>query len=282
LDRLAGMYLPGNASQGGPPGVLINSHHPLSRQRFTAAHELAHHRRDRETIFDEDTEWIARGSEHAEDRERIAEAFAAWFLMPLQLVNAMISKFGMEADRLGAEEIYSLALEMGTSYSATVGHLSNLKKLGRSQRDRLQRITPQAIKSAIGALGTVADAWKNAWLVRPPRHDLEVTPLEGDALVVEVPEVPSSGYLWEATYIPPGLSLVHDEYRAPDRGSLGGRGHHRFMFRIEAAGRRRLHLEMRRPWQSGAAAETFEIDIAAEPQPAPGIVHSRLLVGSGV
>ena len=281
LDRLAGLYLPGNPSSGEPAGVLINAHHPLSKQRFTAAHELAHHRKDREAVLDEDTEWIARGNGLAEDRERIAEAFASWFLMPYQLVDALLGELGLPAHQLSAEDVYALSLEMGTSYAATVGHLANLKRLARTRRDQLQRVSPQAIKSALGALGTIADAWKNAWLVRSHRSDLKVTPLQGDAVVVEVPEAPSSGYLWQPTSVPSGITLVHDEYRAPDGEALGGRGLHRFMFRVDAPGRRRLHLEMRRPWQSGAAAEVFEVDIAADPQPTVGLVQPRLFAESG-
>src|SRR5205823_4956456 len=60
LDRLAGLYLPRAQVGGSKPGVLINAVHPLSKQRFTAAHELAHHRRDRQAVLDADTEWIGR------------------------------------------------------------------------------------------------------------------------------------------------------------------------------------------------------------------------------
>ena len=59
LGRLAGAYIAANATDGSAPGVLIHAGHPLSRQRYTAAHELCHHRRDHATIFDEDTEWLA-------------------------------------------------------------------------------------------------------------------------------------------------------------------------------------------------------------------------------
>ncbi len=85
LDRLAGAYLTGDIVDGSA-GVLINVAHPLTKQRFTAAHELCHHRRDRHIALDEDTEWLSRGENGASDRERIAEAFASWFLMPKPLV----------------------------------------------------------------------------------------------------------------------------------------------------------------------------------------------------
>src|SRR5205809_375622 len=77
LAGLAGLYLP--SQDGNPPGVILNAVHPLSKQRYTAAHELAHHRRDGQVVLDEDTEWMPRAAPALSERERIAEAFSAWF-----------------------------------------------------------------------------------------------------------------------------------------------------------------------------------------------------------
>lgn len=95
LDGLAGMYLPGDPASDTRPGVLINVVHPISKRRYTAAHELAHHRRDRQVVLDAETEWIARGARPTSDRERIAVAFAAWFLMPRRLVTATMQRLGI-------------------------------------------------------------------------------------------------------------------------------------------------------------------------------------------
>lgn len=278
LDHLAGLYLPGDPADGSTPGVLINSAHPLSKQRFTAAHELCHHLRDRQAVFDEETEWAARDGSPATERERLAEAFAAWFLMPKPLVDRTLVSLGLRAEELEGEGAYALALALGTSYAATVRHLSDMRLIGAAHRDRLLRITPQAIKQALGALDVVADAWKNVWLIRTPPPDLAVGAIEGDAVVVEVPETPSSGYIWQPVLPDDGLALVRDEYRAPDGQALGGRGRHRFLFRADAAGRRRVRLEMRRPWQRGDAAETFNIEVTVEPSPAAGMVRTSQLV----
>lgn len=280
LDRVAGMYLPGD---GGRPGALINVLHPPSKQRFTAAHELAHHRRDRLAVLDQETEWIARGVGPESDRERIAEAFAAWFLMPRRLVEATLSRLGLQTNRLDAEGAYALSLELGTSYAATVRHLADMRLLSSQQRDRLLRTAPQAIKRALGALDAVADAWRDVWLVRPAQPDRELGVREGDALWVELPEAPSSGYRWQPAAVPEGLSLVRDEYRAPSEApALGGRGTHRFLFRVDAAGERQMRLEMRRPWQREAVpAEEHRVRIAAEPKPTAGVVSPRLLIGAG-
>ena len=106
------------------------------------------------------------------------------------------------------------------------------------------------------------------------------TVLEGDAVVLEVPETPSSGYLWQLPAAPAGLALMRDEYQALDGDALGGRGWHRFLFRVEASGHFDMVLEMRRPWQRGTAAQTAHVAVTARPQPTSGIVQPGLLVAA--
>lgn len=277
LDHVAGVYLPADET-GGVPGVLINVAHPPSRQRFTAAHELAHHRRDHQATLDVDTEWIARGEDGTSDRERLAEAFAAWFLMPKRLVVATLAGLGLEAPRLQPAGAYALALELGTSYEATVRHLADMHLIVAAHRDRLLRSTPQAIKRELGAVDVMADSWKDTWVIRPSRPAWIVSALEGDAVIMELPAAPSSGYLWEAIALPDSLEFVRDEYRPEDEAALGGEGTHRFYFRVEGAGRRHVRLEMRRPWQRAAPAEAVEVEITAAPGPTAGIVQPNQLL----
>lgn len=284
MDRLAGAYLPANPADGSPPGVLVNVDHPLSRQRYTAAHELWHHRRDRDLIFDAETEWIGRGEDQREDqrseRERLAEAFASWFLMPRRLVDTTIERLNLLPARLDQQGVYALALELGTSYTATVRHLGGMGLISRALRDRLLRITPQAIKQALGDIEVAADAWKDIRLVGPTRGTGMVQAQAGDVLIVEVPEIPSSGYLWRAADVPRIFNLVRDEYRPPVPDALGGQGVHRFVFQVLGAGRQPIRLELGRPWQPGRTVETRNVEVVVEPQPAPGIVQPSLLVGA--
>lgn len=285
LDGVSGIYVPPNAAPDAAPGVLINAVHPLSRQRFTAAHELCHHRRDQAFIIDTHTEWIARGETGYPERERFAEAFAAWFLMPQRLVAATLAGLGFQADQLTPEGAYAVALELGTSYQATVCHLATMNLISATQRDRLLRSTPQAIKLQLGGVEAMADSWKDVWVVRPSRPDWEIGALAGDALLIEIPEAPSSGFRWQLAEVPDGLALVRDEYHPPEvQGHadpiLGGRGQHRFLLRIDTAGRREVRWELRRPWQRDEAAETFAVAIAADAGPTAGIVLPHQLVSA--
>lgn len=278
LDHLAGIYVPADLTDNGIPGVLVNVMHPASKQRFTAAHELGHHRRDRHLVLDRDTEWMARGESRDSDEERLAEAFAAWFLMPRGLVTRTLDALTLAPPRLDPQGAYALSLALGTSFNATVRHLFDMRLIGSTPRNALLRVTPQSIKASLGGLPAVADGRRNVWRINPPAVQSELLPIEGDAVVVEVPETPSSGYVWAPLSVPVGMSFIGDEYHAPDEAALGGTGYHRFLFRVDRPGRRQVTLAMRRPWVPGEAAETVRVAVSAEAAPAAGLVQHGLLV----
>lgn len=280
MERLAGAYLPPNPADGSAPGVLINSDHSLSRQRYTAAHELWHHRRDRDLIFDTETEWLARGDDGKPDRERLAEAFASLFLMPKRLVDETLALLNLTPGGIDERGVYALSLELGTSYTATVRHLAGLRLVAPALRDRLLKATPQAIKQSLGAIDAAADAWRDIRMVGPRPRARAIQAREGDVLVVEVPEIPSSGYLWQATDVPGILNLVRDEYRPSVPDALGSEGVHRFVFRVLGAGHQPLRMELGRPWQPGRTVEIRDVEVVAERPPSPGIVQPSLLVGA--
>ena len=73
-SKVAGLF-----SQAEPAGgcIAINAHHPHERQRWTLAHEYAHFLTARWTA-----EITTLASGRASSTERLAEAFAAHFLMP--------------------------------------------------------------------------------------------------------------------------------------------------------------------------------------------------------
>ncbi len=276
LDHLAGLYLPRDLQEGRDvPAVLINLAHPLSKQRFTAAHELGHHLRNRDVSFDSDTELLAREEAPSTDRE----TFAAYFLMPEHLVKSMLTARDLRADDLDADGAYALSLDLGTSYATTVWRLTDMELLTAERGEQLLRVSPQTIKRRLGGTDIAVNPWKDVYRVQAIHPNIQVAVRQGDAIVLEAPEIPSSGYLWQLTP-PNGLALVRDEYCAADAETLGGKGWHRFLFRVEMSGRLDVIMEMRRPWQHGAAAETAHVAVIAQPQPAPGIVQPKLLVAA--
>lgn len=125
LRGVAGLYAPPTPPSGG--GILISALHPPSRQRFTAAHELGHFWLGHQPSIDQDVELLSRGPTNAGyPQEMVADAFAAWFLMPPELVDLHLEFAGLGAPR-DMPDVYRLALRLGTSFSATAYHLVNLK-----------------------------------------------------------------------------------------------------------------------------------------------------------
>jgi Zn-dependent peptidase ImmA (M78 family) len=100
-------------------------------RRFTIAHELCH------LLFDrgrEEKVAIASGPWAPKDVERRANAFAAMFLMPRELVRAACRDAGT-LDAL--EGVEAVARKLHTSVTATLYQLANLYVIDEGTRDRL-------------------------------------------------------------------------------------------------------------------------------------------------
>lgn len=83
FGKLEGVYVPA-LSQGDIPIVGININRPITRQRFTAAHELCHYFRDSEQQI------CPIGSKSAV--EKFADSFASGILMPLGELRLQVRK----------------------------------------------------------------------------------------------------------------------------------------------------------------------------------------------
>ncbi len=81
--------------------ISINEDHPLTRRRFTAAHEIAHFVLHRDMIGDGIVDDALYRSKQSDEIERQANAYAATILMPAPLV---ITKF-----RAGERSIAGIA-----------------------------------------------------------------------------------------------------------------------------------------------------------------------------
>ena len=91
--RLAGAYA---APEHGGPVVLLNSNLDEMTMRHTAAHELGHHVFCHGSRADErvDPDGSSLGGLWP-DEEKLAEAFAPWFLMPLPAVRTAMRRAGV-------------------------------------------------------------------------------------------------------------------------------------------------------------------------------------------
>jgi Zn-dependent peptidase ImmA (M78 family) len=113
--RIAGAYLYRPLEERS--FILINATDVLTRQRFTAAHELGHWRFDREsTVIDDDLE----GASTSEERR--ANAFAAELLLPEVAVRQWSpGKPWSESP----DDVAALAVAYGISFEAALWRLHN-------------------------------------------------------------------------------------------------------------------------------------------------------------
>lgn len=267
LIGLSGAYFPPKIAGKSVPGILINSNHQRSRQRYTAAHEYCHHLRDHMLIFDVETEVSPSRWLRLDDRERIAEAFASWFLMPPTLVETTLKALEVSLAQLTPEAAYSLALHLGTSYRATVSHLYYMKRISEAARNQLQKYQPKNIKDRLIREAARLTTWNDVWVLGKAYSGKVIYPSEGDELNLVLPEIPSSGYVWELTVTPGegALSLVESRFeQARGHLQIGGEGVRCLHFVVNAPGQYDLALEKKRPWSDAKAIDTFAVTLDVE------------------
>ena len=268
FQRLRGLY---GAYQrfGDAAGIVINSGHPQTLQRYTAAHEYGHHVLGHQASADD--------SEHIEQlvrdpQEVAAQAFAGEFLMPIQLVNYTLRTMDLAGRHipLTARQVYQLALEFGVSYSAAVYQLVGQHKLTVEAGQLLRRESPLAVKSGLAGVKP-ADSWADVWLLDESQEGRTFSPRIRDEIHVVLPETPSTGYVWQLDPSGDVLTLIDDQFETsedggePESDRVGAAGWHRLSFRVTGAGPGRIRLRKRRPWQVDAdSVASFEATVQAQ------------------
>lgn len=130
------------------PVVGINANRPITRQRFTASHELCHHIKDAGSGY-----MCAIGSDS--DIERYAEAFAAALLMPMPLFRAQVDKYQVNGF-VSFDDALRIADYFGVSFAACVNRLAfDLHVIdgdisGASLRQRRGDFGPTARRAELG------------------------------------------------------------------------------------------------------------------------------------
>jgi Zn-dependent peptidase ImmA (M78 family) len=180
--------------EGDSAGIIVNSNHPLSRQRYSVAHELGHLFFKHHTTLDLN-DIFESGSPPKTDEEKLAESFASWFLMPPGLIDDYAARRGIERI-VTREQVYQLALFLGTSYESTAHHLRNSKRATTQRANDWLKRPPQDIKEQL-AVGFAPASWRNDIHVLDEIDDqMPRLVRSGDHVIVRLPEIPSSGYRW--------------------------------------------------------------------------------------
>jgi Zn-dependent peptidase ImmA (M78 family) len=120
------------------PHVAINescrTNHTTPGKRFTLAHELCH------LLFDQENGRplvIASGPWAPFELEQRANAFAAMFLMPIEVCRKLVSKYAPSKD-WDVEVIIKIARELETGKISTLHHLANNGLIPEEDREMLQ------------------------------------------------------------------------------------------------------------------------------------------------
>jgi Zn-dependent peptidase ImmA (M78 family)/predicted secreted protein len=286
LRSLYGAYM----REGAVPGIIVNSNHPLSVRRFTAAHEYGHHVLGHAPKVDDERN-LNTQFQGIDPDEAAAQAFAANFLMPLQLVNTMLRQMGLplEPGEMSPGQVYLLSLNLGSSYPATINQLLTFGKIKPEIATALRKAKPKDIKTTIGRGQRPPRVWADAWQVEADETGKTLYPKVEDVLHVALPETPSTGYVWsvddpeiidatqlndEARANPPDAFLSMEgssfEGSGSDQGSpnwqdgplrFGTGGTRHLVFRALRPGEFTLRLQKRRPWERASDAETFAVDL---------------------
>ncbi len=282
-----GLYKRIRAEPVDTSGILINAKHPPSLQRFTAAHEYGHHVLEHDESVDGEEELgLTRQAQVDSVIEVEAQAFAANFLMPAQLVYTVLRQMSLPRTNatLSGRQAYLISLELGASYTATLTQLRTLDVITSATWNRLLDEKPIDAKAAI--IGErPQDSRADTWFLEARQTGRTVYPRVKDELVLDLPEMPSTGYLWnlpDDEILTPDddnpnaafLELARDEFIVPPEEEvprMGGGGTRHFVLRVLHSGRRRLVVAKHRPWQNASQSkETFELNLEIAPSPTGG------------
>jgi len=183
LERCAALYLPASPL-GGRAGVILHAGHPLALQRYSAGHEFGHHVLGHGVQADRYTEPCQYRDEPS-DQEKLAEAFAAWFLMPPEAVEQTVSRLGITRPA-HPRDAYALALRLGTSYKATCVHLASLKLLSPTVASSWSELELKTIKRELSE-DPPPGGWRgDVWLLGEADMASTLPARSGDRLLLDM------------------------------------------------------------------------------------------------
>jgi Zn-dependent peptidase ImmA (M78 family)/plasmid maintenance system antidote protein VapI len=126
--------------------ILINSVHPLERQVWTCAHEIAH-------VLTRETAEVSWQRQHEKSiSERFADRFAAAFLMPAPTVRLRFSDIQAEFGKFTVKNLYLLARMFNVSVEAMGRRLEQLSLIPAGTYDSLKDrgFSVRAVSEALG------------------------------------------------------------------------------------------------------------------------------------
>ena len=118
FKKLEGVYIPATSDED-IPIIGINANRPITRQRFSAVHELCHHFRDADKQIS-----CPIGSKN--QVEKFAESFAAAVLMPINELRAQVNKRKNNVGNISFDDVLEIADYFGVSFQACLFRIAYL------------------------------------------------------------------------------------------------------------------------------------------------------------
>jgi len=189
LEKAFGFYL----REEHAAGMVLNSGHPETLQRFTCAHEIGHHVLGH-TSHTDDASTLQRMS-NLVLQEHQAQVFAAALLMPAPLVNRTLRKLGITGP-LRPVDIYAASRDMAVSYTAALWGLTALGKFNAATAANLAHKGPRPAKDALRGGPSTADARADIWVLDDSADNTTVRCRVGDEIHIRLTEDLSTGHVW--------------------------------------------------------------------------------------
>jgi Zn-dependent peptidase ImmA (M78 family) len=131
------------------PRIHVSVLRPLARRNFTCAHELGHHVFGHGSTIDELQDDRTRTSAEQPD-EIVADAFAAFTLMPTLGLREAFARRGLDPNTATATDLYAIACNFGVGQSTLVNHLAyGIGTMSAAQRAAIGKITPKMIRTEV-------------------------------------------------------------------------------------------------------------------------------------
>ena len=199
--NLAGAYA---GEELGGPVVMVNSMLDEVALRHTAGHELGHHCFGHDSRMEESLDPYAGSlGRRLPDEEKLAEAFAAWFLMPLPAVRTVMRRLGISRPR-GPEDVHQIACWLGTSFAGTARHLVNIQLADTHEAEQWARAWRNGNdRIRAGMCGSRTPPPGRVWVIRPEANATRLHVLPRDTLVCPDGELTDP--------LPPGLTARPDQ-----------------------------------------------------------------------
>jgi hypothetical protein len=183
MPSLFGVYFPPAPNRSG--GILLNSTMTEATIRHSAAHELGHAEFGHEHCAAQGPDLFS-GIPRAKwpDEEKQAEAFAAWFLMPIRAVKVTLTRLGLDIPR-EAMDVYQVSLHLGTSYRGTLRHLQHLQMVTPAVANGWRQVQPARLRARLS--GQSDPAPDRVWDLTALTEGGHLHVHEGDRLIVRAP-----------------------------------------------------------------------------------------------